>query len=496
MSKVQNKRRAGRPAEPVGDRLYQSIKNLIVTHAFEDTRGFPTENELCEKFSVSRGTVRTALAKIEKEGLLIRKAGNGSHLAPKGLNGFREMHDAAGDLSHMSIMEDGKLSLKIGSFEYPDANRELWKGLFGEYCKTHPEIAIKPEKTDSTLTASFESISKMPDVFNINSQDIGIIASKGLLMDLSAFEEELCGPGIVQGALDECRVDGKLYAVPQELSLGVMYCNTRLLEKLKMEIDDAAWSWEDAIDIMRSCTATHGGDTYGMNFPAACTFMIYFGIFRCDRPFISEEYSRNSGNVIKMLEWFRSALSMDNILFPADNGFENSLKKFLSGEMLFYFHGSNLNSHLQKFCHFPLKILQPPLGNKAKAQKIMVTWAVNSGTSLPLRSIEWLKFVSGEKGMRAIATKSGNVPARIPKGTQCIFPPGPLESQLSSGAFHRLPIPLERILEIEAWRPALNLFFKGEKTISETLETLRMNHRKIESICKDRQLIFGLNFNH
>ncbi len=488
---VIGKRRSGRPTEPVGDRVYQSLKSLIVTHAFEDQQRFPTEHELCDKLSVSRGTLRAALHKIEQEGLLIRRAGDGAYLAPKGLNGLREMHDAAKEAPLGSVQQKETLPLRLDSFEYPDANRELWNSLFSEFCRCQPELSVEAEKTTCFAVATMNSTAAMPDVFNINSADIRTLASQQLLLDLSAFKDDVRAVGFAPEALAECTVDGRLYAVPQEINLPAIYANTELLEKLGIEIDDSTWTWDDVLAIMRLGVGKLGAQICGISFPAAYNYLVSFGVFRCDQPFLAAAYSRNAERVMRLLNWLHEATTLNNLLFDPLAPHGASLNKFIAGQMLFCFHGSNLNSHFRTFCHFPVKALQPPLGAGYVPVKIMVAWAASAATSLPLRSVEWLKFVSGDKGMAAIASKEGNIPGRLLPGTTSLFSSRVLESQMASGVFHRLPSSTQRILEFEVWRPAFHRFFKGEITASETVEMLKANHEKVESIYKDRQIMFG-----
>jgi GntR family transcriptional regulator len=58
--------------------LRQTLAREIAAGAFAVGGKFPTEYELCDRFSVSRHTVREALRALEHQGLLARQAGLGT----------------------------------------------------------------------------------------------------------------------------------------------------------------------------------------------------------------------------------------------------------------------------------------------------------------------------------------------------------------------------------------------------------------------------------
>jgi len=63
---------------PVYYQIKQAIKNWIVNREFDPGEKIPSENELAERFKVSRLTVRQAIAQLTQEGLLTSKRGEGT----------------------------------------------------------------------------------------------------------------------------------------------------------------------------------------------------------------------------------------------------------------------------------------------------------------------------------------------------------------------------------------------------------------------------------
>jgi GntR family transcriptional regulator of arabinose operon len=66
--------------EPLYQRIYTDLKLRIDGGEWGNGSILPTENELCETYRVSRGTIRQVLAALEKEGLVRRERGRGTFL--------------------------------------------------------------------------------------------------------------------------------------------------------------------------------------------------------------------------------------------------------------------------------------------------------------------------------------------------------------------------------------------------------------------------------
>ena len=58
------------------------MKQQIYHHRFKAGEKLISENQLCEKFSISRQTARQAIAVLEKEGLVLKKQGSGTYVNP------------------------------------------------------------------------------------------------------------------------------------------------------------------------------------------------------------------------------------------------------------------------------------------------------------------------------------------------------------------------------------------------------------------------------
>jgi GntR family transcriptional regulator len=63
---------------PIYYQIKQTIKNWIINKEFSSGEKIPSENELAERFSVSRLTVRQAISQLTQEGFLVSRRGEGT----------------------------------------------------------------------------------------------------------------------------------------------------------------------------------------------------------------------------------------------------------------------------------------------------------------------------------------------------------------------------------------------------------------------------------
>lgn len=57
-----------------------SLRSEIINGLYSDKQILPTEELLCQRFQLSRQTIRRALSVLEEDGLIVRRQGSGSHL--------------------------------------------------------------------------------------------------------------------------------------------------------------------------------------------------------------------------------------------------------------------------------------------------------------------------------------------------------------------------------------------------------------------------------
>ena len=103
--------------------LKEILKSLIEDNVMSEGEQIPSENELCQKYEVSRTVVRQAINEMVNEGLLTRKKGKGTFVAKPKLSGSL-MQNLNGFYKDMTV-KDMKTRSKVLEFSIIEAPKKI-----------------------------------------------------------------------------------------------------------------------------------------------------------------------------------------------------------------------------------------------------------------------------------------------------------------------------------------------------------------------------------
>lgn len=189
--------------------------------------------------------------------------------------------DEAADVADDSVVEESgeaagePITLKIFS-NLPD--RKNGQGLveqmiIDEYMAENPNVTIEVEALDEeAYKTKFKAYSMdgMPDVVTIWGQPsfLDEVLEAGVLAELN--EADYADYGFVAGSLEGFKKDGKLYGLPRNTDIQIIYYNQKMFEDNGWEVPA---TYEDFIDLCRTIKAAgitpvamDGGD----GWPMAC----------------------------------------------------------------------------------------------------------------------------------------------------------------------------------------------------------------------------------
>ena len=104
---------------PKYEQLVQTLRQTLPQWYADGQRRLPCEQELAARFSVSRQTLRQALAVLEQDGLIEKRRGSGSFLCPAAASQDRRIAVIATSLSDYifpSLLKDIQACLSAQGF--------------------------------------------------------------------------------------------------------------------------------------------------------------------------------------------------------------------------------------------------------------------------------------------------------------------------------------------------------------------------------------------
>ncbi len=107
---------------PLYQQLITIIKRSVDSGALKEGDMLPAEMELCDKYSISRSTVRQAFAALEQEGIIARYRGKGTFVtSPKLKRTLKNLYSFSAEMSLLGLSSSSELM----SFETIKAEGDL-----------------------------------------------------------------------------------------------------------------------------------------------------------------------------------------------------------------------------------------------------------------------------------------------------------------------------------------------------------------------------------
>ncbi len=229
-------------ANLISEKVYAGLKNDLSNASILDTNKklFP-EPKLSKRYSVSIGTIRKAIGRLEKEGLLERQQGRGTFLASSIFS--PEVIKSTSDETLTGIRQF-KYTNAYSLHCQDDINRQLW----GEYRKQIKPVALPESRNMIELSAS---VSDCDIVFYSPLQLTEI--TQRYLQPVPKWLKKKVEADFSPHACDEFSslVSGELLAVPLIANPTICYIDKRTFAKAGIPLPSPDWTWDDFLDICR-----------------------------------------------------------------------------------------------------------------------------------------------------------------------------------------------------------------------------------------------------
>lgn len=309
---------------------------------------------------------------------------------------------------------DDKIKLRFSSWG-SKTEYNILKSVINDYEKLHPDIKIEfihvPENYFRKLHLLYASKTE-PDVVFVNNTYAPLYIQAGLFEDLSRFGRD----EFFKSATDCFTYDGKLYAVPRDVSGLVIYVNKNLIkhpEKIK-----------NIYDLKNYAKKVSDGKVFGLNFETNPLFWIYYleyfggGILSDD----GKNIIFNSENSIKGLKFYSDMINSDSSI-PKKYQMSGmtSAQMFINQKIAMYLSGRWMVPKFRESVSFDWDVIPFPFDNGRKNLIDSSGWAISKSSKHKKEAFDFVKYLSS-KEVSEIFTKSGLItPARIDVAYSDVF---------------------------------------------------------------------------
>ncbi len=149
-----------------------------------------------------------------------------------------------------------------------DQEFQAMEELGALFTESHPNISIEFINIVDGGPYGRDKLQQMvaggtaPDLMMMNTGQFEAFGSRDALADI---EERVAAEQFDLGiywpaAVDGCRIDGKLYGLPKDITDQIVYLNTDLFEAAGVELPTNEWAWDDFRETAKALTLDTDGD--------------------------------------------------------------------------------------------------------------------------------------------------------------------------------------------------------------------------------------------
>ena len=291
-----------------------------------------------------------------------------------------------------------------------ESELKILEPILADFERDNPDIKVDfmhiPQNYFQKIHLLFAS-NTAPDVIFVNNQYLPIYANAGVLEDLSGYDFEF--DKFYEKSLKALSHEGKIYAVPRDVSNLVIYYNKDLFDKYNVPYPKKGWTFDEFL--LTAQKLTHRPEVFGVSFE--------------DEPLFYLPYLTSMGvndfsdfNDEKMQKGLRFYADLRNKYHVAPKKEESAsatmAQMFLQGRLGMHLSGRWLVPKYRQEAKFDWDVVEFPKGEKGSVVPLDSSgWAVAKSSKHKQESVRLIKYLSSKESLEKF-TKSGLiVPARV-----------------------------------------------------------------------------------
>ncbi|MCQ2738794.1 MAG: sugar ABC transporter substrate-binding protein [bacterium] len=276
--------------------------------------------------------------------------------------------------------------------------------IIDNFEKENPDIKVNfihiPQNYFQKLHLLFASNTE-PDIIFINNLYLPIYSSR--LMDLTGIVNT---KDFYPQAINGMKIDGKLYAIPRDLSYLVLYVNTDMIN-----LPQNNWTLDNLLQIAQKSTTQK---VFGLgcenNIYYALPYLEYFGggIFDIDKKLVI-----NSKESIQGIDYYKNLKNKYKVCpTKSQIGSLTLAQMFINKQIGMYLSGRWMYPKISETADFSWAVINFPYGKKPLSCDTS-GWAISKNTKHKNSALKFVKFLAEEKNSEYFTKTGLIVPANI-----------------------------------------------------------------------------------
>ena len=282
---------------------------------------------------------------------------------------------------------------------------DILKPILSDFENEIPDIKVDfmhiPQNYFQKIHLLFAS-NTAPDVIFINNQYLPVYANAGLLEELHASN------GFYPKSLEALSLNGKLYAIPRDVSNLVIYYNKNIFDKKHIPYPSANWTFDDFLKTAQKLTDQN---TFGISFEEDPLFYLPY-LMSNGGGFLPDEINKpESQNALNFYADLRNKYHVAPL--KSESASATMAQLFLQERLGMYLSGRWMVPKFREEAKFDWDIAQFPKGTKGSIVPLDASgWAVSKSSKHKQEALKLVNFLSSKESSEKFTESGLIVPAR------------------------------------------------------------------------------------
>lgn len=283
---------------------------------------------------------------------------------------------------------------------------DILKPILSDFEKENPEIKIDfmhiPQNYFQKIHLLFAS-NTAPDVIFINNLYLPIYANANLLEELTVNQNDF-----YPQALEALSWNGKLYAIPRDVSNLVVFYNKDLFDRKNITYPASEWNFDDFLKTAQKLTDKN---TFGVSFEEDPLFYLPYLMSNGGGILPSEIEKKGSQYGLNFYADLRKKYHVAPL--KSENASATMAQMFLQQKLGMYISGRWMVPKLRNEADFDWDVTQFPKGTNGSIVQLDASgWAIAKSSKHKEEAQKLVNYLASSKNSEKFATSGLIVPAR------------------------------------------------------------------------------------